>query len=65
MLRAKGIGENEAFVIFITNTGDQSTDRLFLLLNFLERPAQHWAFSFVSGTTESAWILSVSCKASL
>ena len=65
MLRAKGIGENEAFVVFVTNTGDQSTDRLFLLLHFLERPAQRWAFGFVSGTTESAWILTVSCKMSL
>ena len=51
--------------MFVTNIGDQGTDGLLLLQSFLEVPAQRRAFGFVSGTVESAWILSVSCKMSL
>lgn len=57
--------ENEALVTFVTSIEDQSTDRLFLLQNFLEMPAWHRVFGFVFGTVESAWILSVSRKMSL
>lgn len=57
--------ENEALVTFVTSIEDQSTDRLFLLQNFLEMPGWHRVFGFVFGTVESAWILSVSRKMSL